>query len=162
MIPSSAKEIIEQHQKQVPVPLKKIADSLGISVMAKGLDNDIAGSIERLENDKYEILINAWQEKTRQRFTVAHQIAHFLLHRDEIDGGLKFTRKRKKQEFIKEIEANTLAAEILMPVKLLNSTIKKNRYHTGRTSHIEDLARMFSVSVPAMKRRLQELGYIKE
>lgn len=99
-----------------PVPVGEIANSLGIQVASKMLPTDISGSIRCIEG-VYKIEVNNTDSPLRQRFTVSHEIAHFLLHRDLIDAvGITDTvLYRSNLSSAKEAEANRLAAAILLP-----------------------------------------------
>lgn len=44
---------------------------------------DISGAIVKV-GEVFRILINGREAKTRQRFTAAHELAHFILHRDKL------------------------------------------------------------------------------
>lgn len=100
----------------VPVPAGKIAQDLGIEVVSKTMLSDVSGSI-RCTNGAFVITVNNTDVPVRQRFTVAHEIAHFLLHRDVIDeDGIEDTILfRSKLSDRIEAEANRLAASILLP-----------------------------------------------
>lgn len=101
-----------------PVPVGEIAKRLGISVATKTLPTDISGSI-RLSGGSFKIEVNNTDAPVRQRFTVSHEIGHFLLHRDEIDAkGITDTiLYRSNLSNAKEAEANRVAAAILLPWK---------------------------------------------
>ena len=99
-----------------PVPVGQIAQRLGLRVTSKTLPTDISGSI-RLEGDTYRIEVNNTDAPVRQRFTVSHEIGHFLLHRSLIDAeGITDTiMYRSNLSNAKEAEANRLAAAMLLP-----------------------------------------------
>jgi hypothetical protein len=87
--------------------------------------------------------------QTRQRFCVAHETGHLLLHepgrayRDDFSSS---------GQSISEIQANNFAANLLMPSWLVNA------YATGGV-RVAQLAKLFDVSQPAMEIRLKSLGY---
>lgn len=100
-----------------PVPLGKIAKSLGIQVFLSKLESGISGLI-RKEEGKFVIKINMYEARSRQRFTLAHELAHFLLHQDILnkDEEIRDTIMYRSGNSDKiEYDANRLAAEILMP-----------------------------------------------
>lgn len=75
-----------------PVDLQGMADALGLSVnVSAKLPMDVSGSITRSASGKagYHIDINAAHSLNRKRFTLAHEIAHYLLHRDLIGDGIE-------------------------------------------------------------------------
>ncbi|MHB7918988.1 ImmA/IrrE family metallo-endopeptidase [Staphylococcus hominis] len=81
-----------------------------------------------------EIVINANDSLARQRFTMAHEFGHIIMHWDWLknqETGLNkdkyeiLFRKTSYNESstLKEIQANEFAAELLLPHKLLSEAI---------------------------------------
>jgi len=96
-------------------------------------------------------MVNSTEAPVRQRFTIAHEIAHFLLHRHllESKGALvDDTMYRSGLSTAEEAAANKMAAHILMPFSLINS-LSNNGFNS-----VESLARQLQVSKTAMKIRL--------
>ena len=81
---------------------------------------NISGKIVK-EGDNYVIYYNDSHPLTRQRFTMAHEFAHLLLHKDCIGDGIEDDALYRSTAISskKEEEANELAAEILMPWHLI-------------------------------------------
>ncbi|MCJ8143841.1 ImmA/IrrE family metallo-endopeptidase [Ancylobacter sp. A5.8] len=153
---SREREIVLSHISNVPVKLSALARELGIEVKASTLPAGISGEI-RPSQDRpgtYTIRVNRHDSEGRQRFTVAHEIAHYLLHRDKIGAGLTDDALyRSKLTNFLEIEANQLAADILMPTQFVR------KYESSLSGFSSDekiaiMAREFGVSEPAMKIRL--------
>jgi len=112
---------IRRHQLAAPVETVSLANSLGLMVYKTsfGGNDDISGMI-RQEGDEHVIYVNMNHHVNRRRFTIAHEIAHFILHKDEIGDGIvddALYRSGLSSKF--EAEANSLAADILMPWHLL-------------------------------------------
>jgi Zn-dependent peptidase ImmA (M78 family) len=148
----TAKQIIERFQQFAPVDVMGIAEALGLSVWEDDI-NPYSGKITRdPENggfSGYSVIVNAAEPTNRKRFTIAHEIAHFILHGDEIlNGGIEETLYRGGLSDKKEAEANNLAADILMPLSLIETLIAQ-----GKTS-IEELAEALQVSKIAIGIRL--------
>ena len=60
-----------------PIMVGQIAHSLGIQVLSASMPSNISGQIRLRPDDQvYEIKINIADAAVRQRFTVAHEIAH--------------------------------------------------------------------------------------
>ena len=148
--------LLQTHQQEAPVNVVELAFDLGIKVWKSDqLGSQISGKLlkDRQHGGKsgFAIFVNAAHAETRQRFTIAHEIAHFMLHRDAIKDGIAedvFHRSEllsNKQE----VEANKLAANILMPFSLL-SEVQKNY----AVDDVEGLAKAFHVSTAAMSIRL--------
>lgn len=101
----------------------------------------------------FAIYVNAKHSEVRRRFTIAHEIAHFVLHRDLISDGItEDALYRSGLSDAVEREANGLAAEILMPRHLVRS------YVASGTRNAAELAEIFEVSQQAMEYRLANLG----
>ncbi len=154
------RQIIEEFQAGANVPVGALAQRLGLRIKVANLGPGNSGQISR-DGDSYLIRVNRFEAKERQRFTIAHEIAHFLLHRDIIDAtpdGITDTvlYRSGAPESI-EFEANRLAADILMPRV---SVERRLRELGGRVSEmvIEVLASDFKVSKGAMEIRLQSVA----
>lgn len=100
----------------VPVQVGSIAQRLGLVVVSKTLSSDISGSIRR-DGEAYRIEVNNTDAGVRQRFTVCHEISHYLLHCDFIDleGITDSILFRSRLSNKLEVEANKLAAAMLLP-----------------------------------------------
>ena len=114
----------------------------------------ISGKIEREPNDRFVVTVNRNHPETRRRFTVAHEIAHFVLHRDLIGDGIVNDGLYRSETLsdATERQANRYAADILMPWWHVTAF-----YREGRTS-TADMARIFHVSVAVAEIRLRELA----
>lgn len=143
--------VLLQFTQKAPVPVGALAQALGIKVVVAALPMNISGLIQPDENnDGFVIKVNRFEPKERQRFTIAHEIAHYLLHRDRINTGVvDSVLYRSKLTSRAEAEANRLAADILMPKDLLNSAIVNKEVSNG-PKQVDELAEMFNVSRQAM------------
>lgn len=149
----TSESIIQTHQKNAPVNIVSLAHHLGINVYSAEESKKLSGKIMKDSklggSSGYAIVVNSADHPLRQRFTIAHEIAHFLLHRSEIgDGIVEDALYRSGLSTRQEVEANKLAAEILMPWHLLHDAIKEN------LTTIAELADRFQVSQSAMSIRL--------
>lgn len=142
-------EIIRANQSELPVSVTRIAREFGIRVFkSSGWPDKLSGLI-RKNQGKYEIFVNGQHPLVRRRFTIAHELAHFILHRDEIGNGITDdVLYRSGLSNKMEKEANQLAADILMPWKLLDPILDSGE------SDIRKLADMFKVSPSTMSIRL--------
>ncbi|HEY1258703.1 MAG TPA: ImmA/IrrE family metallo-endopeptidase [Stellaceae bacterium] len=154
-------EILNQElAHQPPVDLEKLASQLGLSVRYKSdfppnISGKIAPSATRESQSGYEILVNANDHRQKQRLTLAHEIAHYVLHRDLIGDGVTDTDDyRSELGEAREREAKNFAVEILLPAQVILSHVdKQDLDHAADT-----LGRAFEVSPLAMERRLADLG----
>lgn len=146
--------IIRSHQAKAPVQTVPLARALDLEVYhVPNWPDDLSGKIVKSATEGgrsgYAIFVNKTHHINRRRFTTAHEIAHFVLHKDQIgDGIVDDGLYRSRLSNAMEAEANRLAADILMPWHLLNPMIDG-----GQTNPIE-LARAFEVSQSAMSIRL--------
>ena len=149
-------EIVKRLTSTYPVKVGELAQELGLKVTRAPLPPKISGVIKPSDDAVagFEIRVNKYESPERQRFTVAHEIAHYLLHRNEIGSGVVDSiMYRSNLTSRKETEANKLAAEIVMPAKAVGRELE--RLGGRRTDDVVvELAAIFRVSVPAMKIRL--------
>jgi Zn-dependent peptidase ImmA (M78 family) len=160
---SKKREIVAKHVQRAPVDTKKLAEELGMPVEEKPFDGDISGQIKRdVKSDSgFKIFVNSREAPVRRRFTIAHEISHFLLHEnfigDEVtdeDAGEGMYRSKLSNAL--ENEANHVASDIIMPLKLVQAYRKEKPQ-----SDWKELARYFRVSPDAMKVRLQRIKWGK-
>lgn len=123
--------MIRRAQRSAPVDVDGLCADLGLRVNQAWLDDDISGELVRVSPDKFEINVNASHPTTRQRFTTAHELGHFIYHRDLIGDGLdddRAYRSTSKGRYHntrigrpQETQANQFAANLLMPWGLIEA-----------------------------------------
>lgn len=139
---SSADDILRAFQVQAPpVPVDAILEGMGVRVLSDyALDG--AGLLEYAPDGPL-VLVNAADVHARQRFTMAHELGHLMLHepcqqnRDVMTDGSR-----------REVQANRFAADLLMPFWMLESFVSRYGASPSR------LASIFEVSPQAMDIRL--------
>jgi Zn-dependent peptidase ImmA (M78 family) len=147
----------------LPVPVEEIARSLDVDLQFEPLEGGLSGVLFRGEGNRRVLGVNASHAPVRQRFTIAHELAHLQLHEDSlfVDGLVRRDNKSSLALDPQEIEANAFAAELLMPRRLLLREIAE-KVPQGSTAEprklIRHLARIFEVSEQAMEFRLVNLG----
>jgi Zn-dependent peptidase ImmA (M78 family) len=148
---------IREHSQSLPVDVFALAKGLGIKLQFDFLSDDISGWIEPLKNGSYRIVINSNHPPTRQRFTAAHEIGHYIYHRDLIGAGVDDTRayRSTKNKFNNksitvqhERQANRFAANLLMPREKIIDLLAQGQNNPS------ELAKICGVSEQAMKIRL--------
>lgn len=148
--------IVERFTSEHPVKVGELAKALGIDVFRSPLPPAISGMIRPGQPGAapYEIRVNKYEVPERQRFTLAHEVAHFLLHKADIQSGVvDSVMYRSALTSRKEAEANRLAADIVMPMQ----AVRKELASLGGVVSEEaakELAVRFKVSLPAMRVRL--------
>lgn len=149
----------------IPVPVEQIAGSLGAVVRFSPLEDSLSGMIY-IEGTRTIIGVNSHHHANRQRFTIAHEIAHLQLHRElilnEVHVDKRFRVLMRNGSSASgtermEIEANQFAAELLMPSSLLNVMLKKKGFDIDDVRPLEVLARKFRVSRQALEFRIRNL-----
>lgn len=157
-ITPEVRKLLRSHQTEAPVAVSKIAEAFGVKAYESSrLPNGISGKLfydpVNGGSAQYSILVNQNESRVRKRFTIAHEVAHFILHRANVDemGGLSDdTFYRSGLPTLAEAEANRLAAEILMPSHLIA------RFVAEGILDIEALAERFDVSYQAMLIRIEQ------
>ncbi len=95
----------------------------------------------------------------RFRFTLAHELAHYILHGEYYLGVQELASKISSESDARtEKEADELGAALLMPQGRLKVAFKRNAYQIDRKELIYNLAQTFEVSAQAMEIRLKRLG----
>ncbi len=103
------------------------------------------------------------QSSQRQRFTIAHELAHLILHDGEevhVDKTFRVNLRSplsSKAEDVEEIEANTFAASLLMPIGFLKPDLQNVTLDIDDPSQIAKLADRYEVSTQAMTYRLMNI-----
>ncbi|MGK2286561.1 ImmA/IrrE family metallo-endopeptidase [Pedomonas sp. V897] len=146
--------VISKYWDRKPVPIEEIITDLGLELVKESLDNEVSGYIERKPDGRYRIVVNGNHPRTRQRFTAAHELGHYIYHRDLLGDGVGDNRAyraegtRRPNPYIRpqhERQANSFAANVLMPRHALINVGNRNT---------EELAKEFGVSTEAMRIRL--------
>ena len=151
---------------RLPVPLELLAHRLGILIQKVLLGDDVSGVLV-VSGDHGVIGVNQNQSTVRQRFTVAHEIGHFVLHRDQAELFIDKTYvafRSSETGFSQdrsEIQANQFAAALLMPEELVQEKLGNKVLDMADAEIIEDLAGEFGVSSQAMTFRLENLGMLQ-
>lgn len=135
--------------KAPPIDVRAVAAKLNLEIVELSLPTWFFGVLMKVEGDPY-IVINKMMPDHRKNFTIGHEIAHHILHNDE----LCHMKNSKRSYFHRE--ADIFAAELCMPTYMVQAEAKKwfNDYRY--------LASLFGVSEIAMVRKMQELGLLRQ
>lgn len=106
------------------------------------------------ENGIWVIKINQKHNKKRQRFTLAHELGHYILHKEKNTGFKDAVFFRNEILDSMEYSANEFASQLLMP----ESNVRRSIDIDG-IRNVGQLAETFGVSAAAMKYRIISLGY---
>ncbi len=149
----------------------KIAESMGIDVDDYVTSETVerAGSISMDSAGNVSIWINPFDATIRKRFTMAHELGHFingdLKPNDTIDDDSNTLYRTDGDTNPQEIAANKFATDLLMPKKYIYAEGHKIiDASEGRTmlaeTFISKMAELFDVSKLDMLFRLKEFGII--
>lgn len=137
-----------------PVDVSEVAERLGLAIYESELGDGISGAVIHDPtygtDSEFVILVDDSEAYVRQRFTSAHEIGHYVLHKDDIKQGVRdnYLLRAEGMSNWKEVQANRFAADLLMPFDLINTLIQD-----GKNS-VTDLAQALGVSEIAMGIRL--------
>lgn len=135
-----------------PIPnLFELLEEKGIKLLAFPLGEEIDGLTANARRAQREpvpvVVVNSTHWHERQRFTLAHELAHKVL---DVKAGLD-----------EEKAAHRFASAFLMPAEPLWSEIGKHRSSVG-WAELFRLKEMFGVSVQALTYRCKDLGIFSD
>jgi Zn-dependent peptidase ImmA (M78 family) len=152
-----------------PVHIEELAEAHGALIARHRFEGPESGFALR-DGNRWIIGVNIQTSRRRQRFTIAHELGHLLLHKGRpltVDQAVLRVDMRNEVSSmatdLDEIQANTFAAAVLMPEVLVldyaTSIVRKDS-SIARNDLIMQLARAFDVSTEAMSYRLIALGIL--
>ncbi len=160
-----AKQTLEGFEEQLPIDIQAIIQAHNIAIRKQPLEEAVSGMLV-VKNGHAIIGVNESHHPNRQRFTLAHELGHFLLHGNSssifIDASPVFFRDETSSQGskLREIEANAFAAELLMPEPMLRKVTKNQTLDAFDEGAVRRLAAQFGVSTQAITIRLTKLGLI--
>ena len=152
-----------------PVPVERVARSLGAQIRFRPLDDEISGMVY-IKDDVPIIGVNSLHHPNRQRFTIAHECGHLIFDRDlisqEIHVDKQFVVLRRDDRSATglekiEIQANQFAAELTMPRIFLLHSLGNRTIDIDDSGLVRNLAQQFKVSEEAMRIRLSNLFFVR-
>jgi Zn-dependent peptidase ImmA (M78 family) len=158
-------DVIRAHMGPNGTDVLRIFRDLGIRYTEAALPRGVSGYLE-FDGKTYSVVVNASDSEQRRRFTAAHELGHFVLHRDLLSDGDRVHRKHTDKlygsasednspdpfEPKHEVQANRFAADVLMPRSHIAKIYDRVEDNYG------ELASLFKVSQDAMKIRLANLN----
>ena len=162
--------ILAEFNVRMPwVPVDKIAKGLGAQLRFSPLDDELSGMIYISEGTPI-IGINALHHPNRQRFSIAHEVAHLVLHRPLISGKVHVDKEFRVPVVLNrdttsalgtekiEVEANQFAAELLMPTAWFIAALESKVFDIDNEAPLDELAKKFRVSRQALEFRIRNLA----
>lgn len=160
----AARELLEaQGIRKAPIPVDKIAKALGVQIRYSPLDEELSGMIY-IKDGIPIIGVNALHHPNRQRFTIAHELGHYMLHRNvlsnevHVDKQFKILMRDSKSSAgtdTMEVEANKFAAELLLPEFLIEDILAHSAFDIDDPTPLDELAKKFRVSKQMLEYRIR-------
>ena len=148
----------------LPINIEEIARLRGLEVIAYPLGEDVSGLLA-IKNGKGTIGYKQDEPKVRRRFTIAHELGHYELHREKsdlfVDKQFIYRSRNSTNTPVNQImeqEANAFASAILMPTDFVRVEVSKIEIDLGSEEAMKTLAKIFEVSTTAMSLRISGLG----
>lgn len=151
-------DTLSEFATQLPVDVKSAAEAIGVRVIIDELPEGVSGKIQRDNEGGYYIVANQNEPPVRQRFTIAHELGHYVYHRSLIGDGVSDSPAYRAPddsvydktplEPIHERQANQFAANMLMPMAKIREIENQNP-----NIDVRELAKRFHVSEDAMRIR---------
>lgn len=147
--------------------LDELARALDLDIKKEALPSMQSGSL-----DGTTVIVNSTHHIHRQRFSIAHEIGHYLFqHKGTLLRTIDFSMYTDSKDYQNELEANDFAAKLLMPLKLINKYLEtfRNNYQLQEEDIIdgeilenllEELSNKLKVSRVSLERRLKDLGIL--
>lgn len=133
-------------------------------LLEEGALEDISGILTKRDN-KWVIMVNSEDSMRRKLFTIAHELGHYFLHKDNassfVDSPLfsaQYNRNENEKYTNIELEANEFAGVLLMSENMITKKLP-NKHKRISDSDLKDLAALFGVSTLALSTRLKNLEY---
>jgi len=153
---------------ELPIPLEKIATFFNIEIQEEDFEGELSGILIRSSEGDI-IGVNSNHHDNRKRFTIAHELGHFILHKGEaihIDRGFRVNYRDANSSLaidLEEVEANAFAAALLMPEKKIKEVLRKKLKEgidLQDSAELKKIAETFHVSQQSLLIRLMKLGLI--
>lgn len=137
--------------KELPIPLERVLAYLRLHHERPWhLSTDVWDALVRKDRGRTRFRGQAMRATSRERWRLAHEIGHHVLHGAEPVGR---TVPWERNEL--EHEADLFAAELLMPTTMVQKAMKG-----AHQLDVEEMARDFKVGRTEMEKRLRQLGLL--
>lgn len=160
--------LLEFGIKSPAISVADVTRRSGLELIPYEFGDNISGAL-LMEEQKATIGYNPNDPLVRQRFTIAHELGHYFLHKKESSTifydkpQILFRDESNSSGYKREQEANVFAASLLMPEHMVSRSLEKIRSNSNQLLDeqiIKNLAREYKVSQIAMSYRLSNLGYM--
>lgn len=124
--------------------LEQFLHAIGAKIKYFDMDafGEISGSIIVRGEKDIHILLPNYTTEVRNRFTIAHELGHYVLHCPDVNKRVKYAYNRSGANQRVETESNWFARGLLVPMSKLKEFIDKGKSDL----HPYDVAMEFGVS----------------
>lgn len=136
-----------------PVDVEAVAKSMGLRVEYTFLREGVSGMIEARGEDVV-IYVDQGENPARQRFTIAHELGHFVERSNQGQGDFAFIDERGTKYDLHEFYADEFAGNLLMPADEISNIRDRGFSNVQMAAH-------FGVSVPALNKRIERLQKVE-
>lgn len=178
-------EMTNTSMNYYPVNAWKIAREFGFEILETEFkDREVSGVVfvqdevpEFLKKKNYNvnqgIILNVNETIENKSFTIAHEIAHVILHLDGEENYFESYHPRRQRvmkeeprksyfDEEKEDEADHLAARMLMPSWIFKKLVEESPFRNDERRLTYQLSLAFMVTEEAVMRRFKELNILFE
>ena len=152
-------ELVSTLNLTLPIDLYKVCEYFNVKIKYKPLKE--ADGYFILKNGKKIIALkDSLKGSVKERFTIAHELGHYLLPGHDCRTLCKFKNTdyiAKDQYNVKEREANAFAAQLLMPDILVKETLENAM--PNEVQRIVELANTYKVSLTSFLCKYIDISY---
>ena len=152
--------------KETPTQIANILNKVGFKIYSLEMDETLSGRIgianefKEISGSKKILQINSKDNRGHQRFTMAHELGHYIF---DYDGHNRYANAYSLAEddvnSPGEIRVNRFAAALLMPKNIfVDKYTARKTLGLDEVSICKSLAEEFEVSETAVSKRIVELG----
>lgn len=148
-----ARDVLDNYwDGRFPVKIAAISKSMGVMPYQASLSSGLSGMIVKKPNEQARAYVENSETETRRRFTLAHELGHYVERVDvSDDNDFSFVERRKSGRYdLHEFYADEFAGALLMPEKPFMDMIREG-------CSLIDIAARFGVSLDAARKRRERL-----
>jgi uncharacterized protein DUF955 len=141
--------------RALPLNLMSLANELGLGVRRRRLTTRDAPHGELIrEGPSWRIVVNASTSATRQRFTIAHEIGHYI-----VEARTQFRPTSNREYWMLESVCHRFAAELLAPRDVVEQVITDSyELPSGLFTAIDALIERVDISLEAAVTRIVDVA----
>lgn len=141
-----------------PIDIKELVGNYDLVIKYAKFPENMANVCGFLDIVNKEIYVNVEDSPYRQNFTIAHELGHWIMHKEMIAKDPSAYKVLMRQPIggekdYREIEANAFAANLLVPTEMLKVCKKANLSS-------QEMVNIFGVSSSVIGFRLKNEGFI--